>query len=321
MSELDIPLGVEWRSRLDEALTNARIGIVVQTVESVRSPWLVYEAGHMEGRGIRVIPVRVNLSNVLMPRDYPLANQYVENNRRGIWALVQAINDCATQKGDAKQLEKKFGEAWAKYSENIIDPTSVLRNGNPEAPEFCESVFLGIAEETITANARSLILFAECSRIITRTDWFAGFNFRCKDPLTEQQLKLCRERVHETGERLAKELESLQCTVNASMLEEGAFGTFVARQLIEMLVSICDKIHQQMRFILDKTKDCHNEDSSLERLQKIVELMNRFDKVRQALTPHDSASPNQLGTEDDLTEILRAWQENLTAQSELSDVG
>lgn len=47
----DIPKGRNWYSALVEALRDCRVGIFCATPESLRSPWLLFEAGAMAQHG------------------------------------------------------------------------------------------------------------------------------------------------------------------------------------------------------------------------------------------------------------------------------
>jgi len=52
-----IPLGVKWLARIEDALRDCRVAIVLASPSSVARPWVNFEAGAAWMRGVRIIPV------------------------------------------------------------------------------------------------------------------------------------------------------------------------------------------------------------------------------------------------------------------------
>lgn len=53
----DISPGDKWREKINKALSDSTIGLILLTPNSIDRPWIYFEAGAMDLRGIKLIPV------------------------------------------------------------------------------------------------------------------------------------------------------------------------------------------------------------------------------------------------------------------------
>ena len=117
MSEQDIQAGTKWGAELGRALSECSLGIVCVTPESLRSPWLTFEAGALSAaiEGARVVPYRFQLRTAdIIP---PLSQfQDVGADQEGTYRLVRSINDGSGRKWytEEEDVRTAFQTWWPK---------------------------------------------------------------------------------------------------------------------------------------------------------------------------------------------------------------
>lgn len=115
LSSVDVTAGARWEQELATALAESNLGILCITEESLRSPWLLFEAGAL-GKSLAssslVVPYLIALSHSALP--LPLQQfQTVAATRQGTLRLAQAVNDqLTTTRRDKGNLERNFNQWW-----------------------------------------------------------------------------------------------------------------------------------------------------------------------------------------------------------------
>ena len=295
VSETDIPLGVNWRSEVDETLRSAKAGIVILTPENYRSPWLIYEAGRMVERGITVIPIRVDLPMTMLPRDFPLIEQSAGNTQDGIREVARALNQVTHPRLSTNLVDQRFDMAWSDFGEDLERPDAVFRGKTLQDRQFCQEVFLDIAKESMAASCRSLMLYAECSRIIALTDWSKWL----QPPghgREEQGTSDTSPEHQEVRESLAREFQVMRHMIQAALSESSSVGSEQTTNVVRSLVIACEKVHKI-------AIDCHiqkfvktQRDGDIEetKLAEFAKLSCTYRELRRALAMDETCATDKL---------------------------
>lgn len=314
MSDRDIPLGVNWRDSVVNRLQSAAAGVVLLTLENYRSPWLIYEAGRMVERGIKLIPIRVDLSTTMLPRDYPLMEQSVDNTQVGIRQVVSTLNQVASRPLPPDLLDERFRMAWPRFSGRLERPHEVFSARTPQEQHFCQEVFLDIARESMTASCRSLALYSECSRIVALTDWsnMCGLSRKQEGSSKEQS----------TREKLAEEFVALRQMVQAALSDQQALAAEATKAAVVQLVEACDEVHDAINRTIDAQSSPPVQKEMLAMLTELVELSRTYRELRGLLASNRDSSGERGAGDPSLlpspfSEKLKSWQETLPCYSTL----
>jgi hypothetical protein len=128
MSEQDIQAGARWGAELGKALGQCKLGIVCVTPESLRSPWLAFEAGALSAaiEGARVVPYRFQLRTAdIIP---PLSQfQDVGADQEGTFRLVRSINDGSGRHWypEDEDVRTAFQTWWPKLEAGLAGVQSI----------------------------------------------------------------------------------------------------------------------------------------------------------------------------------------------------
>ena len=124
VSEADIALGSRWEAGLTSALENARCGVFCLSRSSMRSPWVMFEAGVLSTPGAArlVCPYLVGVARAELPP--PLGQfQACEATKEGTAALVVALKEAlrgAPLSSDEKSiLETNVRERWPALGRQV----------------------------------------------------------------------------------------------------------------------------------------------------------------------------------------------------------
>lgn len=302
ISEEDISLGVQWFKEIEKALKSARAGVVLLTPENYRSPWLVYEAGSMVQKGIRVIPIRVNLPINLIPRDYPLVEQATDNSKEGIRKVVDQLQG---ELGSPTPDDRSFDTAWAEFGARLERPHAVFRpEDRAKDMRVCVETLLDIAKESVENSCRSLVLLAECSRILTTTDWCSGLGVEGET----------------TGNgstpRIELEIEALRQGVETLLRDEDLLGSQALECTIRDLVVMCNEVHRVVGAGLERHREHApsrgvSENENLEKYLRLAQKIAQFRRLKGLLTLNEVGPNGQEDLRRTCQEALDAWLKSL----------
>ncbi len=279
MSAQRIAAGDRWRTDLNEALNSVSAGVVLLSIENYREPWVLYEAGWLDGRGIRVVPVLVDLPSDLLPRNFPLASQCVANTYEGILSLSQTLANCSGSRPDSHWLEFHFGKEWSNRRTALTYPYQA-RSDLCDRPSLSNvGVFCDIANASVDSICNALMLYTECSRIAVLTDWGQP------------------SRTQADRNQLAAELDALRRMLRSVFAGPGRFETESAREIISLTHSTCLRVHEALERQLRKNPE--------RAARGLVRAIKQHANLRSAL----------LGAERDSTRSSRALDQ-VTAQIE-----
>jgi hypothetical protein len=139
LSSLDITAGARWEQELATALAESNLGILCITEESLRSPWLLFEAGAL-GKSLTtaaLVPYLIELSPGVLPP--PLQQfQTVEATRDGTLRLSQAVNGQLQEtRRDRRDLERHFDQWWPRLEAVLTRlPPSDPQQPTPGMPDL-----------------------------------------------------------------------------------------------------------------------------------------------------------------------------------------
>ncbi|ETX06351.1 toll/interleukin-1 receptor domain-containing protein [Candidatus Entotheonella palauensis] len=85
--------GEEWRNTIDDSISSSDALFIIITPTSCMSPYVTYEWSFALGKGIKVIPLLLEESDI-HPRLDVMQHLNFTDQRRGPWGeLIQTIND------------------------------------------------------------------------------------------------------------------------------------------------------------------------------------------------------------------------------------
>jgi TIR domain len=121
MSSHDILPGDQWLSELREALELSHFGILCLTLENLKAPWLLFEAGCLAKAmaPARVVPYLFGLSHgdLLFPVNQ---FQYAQSGKDGDFQLAQSINRSTSPPLlEAQYLNKAFTKWWPDLKKKL----------------------------------------------------------------------------------------------------------------------------------------------------------------------------------------------------------
>jgi hypothetical protein len=115
----DIQGGENWRKAINEALTQARFGIICITADNLTNQWIILEAGVLDIRGIKVFPYIIDLDK---RRELPSPIRHIQGRKadcEGTKDLVFAINKALDSPVSEAALEKAFNFNWKKLEKRL----------------------------------------------------------------------------------------------------------------------------------------------------------------------------------------------------------
>lgn len=121
----DIQGGENWRKAINEALTQARFGIICITADNLTNQWIILEAGILDIRGIKVFPYIIDLDK---RRELPSPINHIQGrktDRKGTEDLVFALNKALGSPVSEAALQKAFNSKWKileKKLKSILQP-------------------------------------------------------------------------------------------------------------------------------------------------------------------------------------------------------
>jgi TIR domain len=139
LSSVDITAGARWEQELATALAESNLGILCITEESLRSPWLLFEAGAL-GKSLTaaaLVPYLIELSPGALPP--PLQQfQTVEATRDGTLRLAQTVNGQLQEtRRDRRDLERHFDQWWPRLEAVLTRlPPSDPQQPTPGMPDL-----------------------------------------------------------------------------------------------------------------------------------------------------------------------------------------
>jgi TIR domain len=139
LSSVDITAGARWEQELATALAESNLGILCITEESLRSPWLLFEAGAL-GKSLTaaaLVPYLIELSPGTLPP--PLQQfQTVEATRDGTLRLAQTVNGQLQEtRRDRRDLERHFDQWWPRLEAVLTRlPPSDPQQPTPGMPDL-----------------------------------------------------------------------------------------------------------------------------------------------------------------------------------------
>lgn len=166
-----IESGAVWLEKINQALSEAKVGIIVLTKENINRPWVNFEAGAIfkaDGKNTSIIPVCVDISfNEL--DGHPL--RFFQSRYYFEWQSIMHLFEYLNKKLgweyktiDLKNIKNKFDEFVSKNSrlclvEDLLQKNkiNVYENGCFMA-EIPEEKFWTIRQELIEGSKGSIIL-------------------------------------------------------------------------------------------------------------------------------------------------------------------
>jgi hypothetical protein len=128
-SASDISAGERWNLQLATELEHTDYGIICVTQESIRSPWILFEAGALAKSvtGGRVCPYLIDMRAEQLPS--PLSQfQAKSATKQETWELLQAINFIMSEEALAEvRLSRYFDKFWPDLEEAISRVNKELR--------------------------------------------------------------------------------------------------------------------------------------------------------------------------------------------------
>lgn len=88
VSDMNITCGEDWKNKINNVLKGAQFGIVCVTKDTVRSPWIHYEAGALAGNDILTIP----LLSIVVKRQYK-EPRYKTSNVSSFMTMTNPVTD------------------------------------------------------------------------------------------------------------------------------------------------------------------------------------------------------------------------------------
>lgn len=98
-----IPFGTNWVHKVEEGLESAAIMFVFVTTSSVKSGWIFFEAGYAYSKGIKVIPVGINIDMGSLRAPLNLLQGFNISSVDSLNNFISIIN---------KQFECSFAESF-----------------------------------------------------------------------------------------------------------------------------------------------------------------------------------------------------------------
>ena len=146
----DVEKGKRWETEIANALDSADFAVICLTADTLRSPWLIFEAGAMSRRVPKQpeTPIATLLLDIPNPGavEPPLAQfNATTADKEDVFRLIKTINDAAGDSGvgDAGRLRRQFDKEWKRLEEafaNVVS-TPIAEHGrsadklDPHAPE------------------------------------------------------------------------------------------------------------------------------------------------------------------------------------------
>lgn len=138
ISSSSISLGARWGKELAETLDETNFGILCLTAESIRAPWVLFEAGALSKsvEDGKIIPLLLGIETDAL-KDSPLGQFQGECvNEAGIKKLVKSIvAEVANTPERELDIEKKFSMLWAGFKDKLAKIEIAEPQDNLEANE------------------------------------------------------------------------------------------------------------------------------------------------------------------------------------------
>ena len=128
-SDQDIRAGERWGIEVSSKLEESQFGIICATQDSIKSPWVLFEAGAL-GKivsGSKVCPYLIDLN--LNQLEGPLAQfQAKEANEAQTWEMMKSINYSAKEDSlPEERLKRYFDTFWPTLRDTISQVNHELR--------------------------------------------------------------------------------------------------------------------------------------------------------------------------------------------------
>ncbi len=134
MSGTDIKAGARWGEELARQLDDTDFGIICLTSESLRSPWLLFEAGALSKsvRDSLVCPYIIDLKQEDI--DGPLSQfQGKDISKEGTWELIRSIDEGAGEDSLGElRLQRYFERYWSDFETALKAMETGKKGVSPE---------------------------------------------------------------------------------------------------------------------------------------------------------------------------------------------
>lgn len=143
----NIPGGKYWQKVLEEALREARFGILCITTDNRKNPWLIFEGGILDFNGITVFPYVIDLDS---HEDLPGPLQRLQckwADKAGTEDLVHCINDALDNPVSDDKVTRTFKRTWKRLEAKL----DAIRDPLPDARAL-EELINDFAKLSITIN-------------------------------------------------------------------------------------------------------------------------------------------------------------------------
>lgn len=154
VSSEDIAKGQIGLSALSQNLQDAGFGIICVTAESVKSPWVNFEAGAMANKvgGIRVTPVLVGITEQDLSKSPLTQLQHAPLDDKGemLKLATSLLAECPEAGLTPERLRKNFDRFWPDLEPTIEKITAVLPKDASPKPTESEKLdeLLGLARQS-----------------------------------------------------------------------------------------------------------------------------------------------------------------------------
>jgi hypothetical protein len=123
LSSEDIAKGTAWFAELMRTLEDSSFGILCLTRESLRSAWVMFEAGalakHLAAHEARVVPVLIGIANTDLPSPLSQLNG-ATLTRADMLRLAHSVNTALGNEGVTEaRLVKQFDLTWPELERGL----------------------------------------------------------------------------------------------------------------------------------------------------------------------------------------------------------
>jgi hypothetical protein len=123
VSSEDIGAGDRWTACIEDAIKDAKFGILCLTKENLSSPWIHYEAGALSReRELKICPILIDCEREDLPTTLSQF-QAIQADEAGLWGLVLSINRSLAAPIEEPKLKTLFEKSWTdfeRYANGIL---------------------------------------------------------------------------------------------------------------------------------------------------------------------------------------------------------
>ena len=132
-----IPVGTHWLDQVIEAIKTASLHVVLCSEQSVRRPWINYEAGAAQLQGVPLLPLcHSGVTPEKLPVPLSLSEGAVLTDPRGIERLYRRIAGLLQSNlpaVDFQEYADEFSALESEYATQQASSVAIVRSAEPES--------------------------------------------------------------------------------------------------------------------------------------------------------------------------------------------